>query len=92
MVAAMMSPPKEGEASYKQYSEEKAAVLASLKRRATKLCDGLNRLEGVTCAPMLPFVVARVMSARSCLSGAVAHVACNLVRHTCCELQALEEL
>ena len=57
-------------------------MLASLKRRATKLCDGLNRLEGVTCAPSFPVVARRLTSARNCLSGAVTHVACNPVRRT----------
>lgn len=57
LVAAMMTPPRDGEASYALYEAEKGAVLASLKRRAKQLVEGLRTLEGVTCA--LPPVLAR---------------------------------
>jgi len=43
------NPPKEGEESYPLFVQEKEAILASLKRRALKLVEGLNALEGVTC-------------------------------------------
>ena len=45
----MVRPPREGEASYSRYQSEKDAVLSSMKRRALKLVDGLNALEGVSC-------------------------------------------
>ena len=50
---------QEGDASYKQYIEERDATLASLKRRARKLCDGLNKLDGVTCAQLAVFPCCR---------------------------------
>jgi len=45
----VMNPPVEGEPSYPQFQKEKDDILASLKRRALKLVDGLNALEGVSC-------------------------------------------
>ena len=45
----MVQPPALGEASYAQYSAEKEAILTSMRRRALKLVDGLNAMEGVTC-------------------------------------------
>jgi len=45
----MVQPPKPGDASHAIFAEEKSAILASMKRRATKLVDGLNALEGVSC-------------------------------------------
>ena len=45
----MVQPPRPGDASYAIYSGERDAILASMKRRATMLVDGLNALEGVTC-------------------------------------------
>lgn len=45
----MVQPPAQGDASYATYSEEKDAILASMRRRAQRLVDGLNALEGVTC-------------------------------------------
>lgn len=47
----MVNPPKEGAPSHAQYEEEKGAILASLKRRAQTLAEGLNAMEGVTCQP-----------------------------------------
>lgn len=40
---------QEGEPSYKLYKEEKAELLASLKRRAVKLHKTLVSLDGITC-------------------------------------------
>ena len=45
----MVQPPALGEASYAQYNAEKEAILTSMRRRALKLVDGLNAMEGVTC-------------------------------------------
>ena len=45
----VMSPPKEGEDSYPKYAGERDEILASLKRRAITLVNGLNGLEGVSC-------------------------------------------
>jgi len=45
----MVQPPALGEPSYARYSAEKEAILTSMRRRALKLVDGLNAMEGVTC-------------------------------------------
>lgn len=45
----MVNPPKPGDASYKQFMKEKDGLLNSLKRRARKMTDAFNALEGVTC-------------------------------------------
>ena len=45
----MVQPPVEGEPSYNQYIEEKTNILESLQRRANKIVNALNELEGVTC-------------------------------------------
>ena len=38
-----------GDPSYKQFRQEKDYVLESLKRRARKITDAFNSLEGVVC-------------------------------------------
>jgi len=45
----MVQPPKLGSASHATHSAEKDAILTSMKRRALKLVDGLNAMEGITC-------------------------------------------
>ena len=50
-VGMMVNPPKQGDASYELYEEEKNGILNSLQRRAILLVDALNKLEGVTCQP-----------------------------------------
>jgi len=45
----MVQPPATGEASYATFASEKEAILSSMRRRAVKLVDGLNSMEGVTC-------------------------------------------
>jgi len=45
----MVQPPKAGEGSYALYAKEKADILDSLKRRASKIAQILNKLEGVEC-------------------------------------------
>lgn len=49
MVDLMVCPPKPGDPSHKLYAEEKDLICQSLKRRALKLTDALNSLEGVKC-------------------------------------------
>ena len=49
VMALVMKPPKEGDASYPLYKQEKDDILSSLKRRAVTLVNGLNALEGVSC-------------------------------------------
>ena len=48
----MVNPPKEGEPSYALYMKEKNAILSSLKRRSTALCEALSRLPGISCTPV----------------------------------------
>lgn len=45
----MVKPPQPGEASYASFTSEKEAILSSMRRRAVKLVEGLNAMEGVTC-------------------------------------------
>lgn len=45
----MVHPPETGEESYPKYAEERDGILASLKRRAGRMTEALNQLEGVTC-------------------------------------------
>jgi alanine transaminase len=49
MIDLMVNPPQQGDASYELYISERGAILHSLKRRAEKLVNMLNSLEGVTC-------------------------------------------
>jgi alanine transaminase len=49
MVDLMTNPPKKDDPSYSTYIQERDAILSSLKRRATKLVDTLNSLEGISC-------------------------------------------
>ena len=48
-VGLMVQPPKEGQPSYTQYMEEKTGIMESLQRRADRIVNALNTLEGVTC-------------------------------------------
>ncbi|KAK4395022.1 Alanine aminotransferase 2, mitochondrial [Sesamum angolense] len=49
LASLVMNPPKVGDESYESYSAEKDAILSSLARRAKKLEEAFNGLEGVTC-------------------------------------------
>ncbi|KAG2494152.1 hypothetical protein HYH03_007788 [Edaphochlamys debaryana] len=48
-LSCLVNPPKKGDPSYEQFVAEKAAELASLRRRAHMVTDGFNALQGVTC-------------------------------------------
>ena len=50
-VDLMVKPPKEGDESYPLYAEERDGIFSSLGRRAKKLVDSLNALDGMTCNP-----------------------------------------
>lgn len=52
MTGLMVQPPTLGDESYALYEQEKNHILQSLQRRAVKLAEALNRLEGVTCNPV----------------------------------------
>lgn len=45
----MVNPPGSGEPSYAKYAEERDDILASLKRRACRVTEALNQLDGVSC-------------------------------------------
>lgn len=45
----MVQPPKPGHVSYDIYEAEKSAILTSMKNRAVKMTDALNKLPGVSC-------------------------------------------
>ncbi|KAG0258101.1 hypothetical protein BG011_003532 [Mortierella polycephala] len=49
MVDLMVNPPKKGDPSYEQYKKEYDDIYFSLIRRAKKLEDTFNSLEGCTC-------------------------------------------
>lgn len=48
-IGLMVNPPKPGDYSYNKFIREKNAVIDSLKRRARRITDAFNTLEGVTC-------------------------------------------
>ena len=50
--ALTLNPPQPGDPSYQLFTEEKDAILASLKRRALLVVDTFNSLDGVTCNPV----------------------------------------
>lgn len=45
----MVNPPRRGDVSYAQHVQEKKDLIASLARRARRITDAFNSLEGVTC-------------------------------------------
>jgi aspartate/methionine/tyrosine aminotransferase len=45
----MVHPPKAGDPSYPLYARERDEVLGGLRKRATLLADGLNRIPGIRC-------------------------------------------
>ncbi|KAK1948044.1 Alanine aminotransferase 2 [Phytophthora citrophthora] len=49
MVGMMTNPPQPGDASYERYVAQRDGTLEALKRRALKLVEAFNELEGVTC-------------------------------------------
>ena len=48
-VGIMVNPPKPGDPSYPLFKKEKDEVIESLKRRARRMTDAFNSMEGVTC-------------------------------------------
>lgn len=48
-LSVLVNPPKPGDESYEQYTQETSSELASLRRRAHMVTDAFNALEGVTC-------------------------------------------
>ncbi|KAJ1935256.1 alanine transaminase [Linderina macrospora] len=48
-VDVMVNPPRPGDASYEQYTQEVDAIFQSMKRRAKKLAEAFNSLPNMTC-------------------------------------------
>ena len=46
---AMIHPPRKGDPSWELYNREKTAILDEMKKRATLLAEGLNKIDGITC-------------------------------------------
>lgn len=51
-MGVMVNPPKKGDESFESYNKEKNDILQSLKRRAIKLQQSLNGVEGIKCQPI----------------------------------------
>lgn len=49
MVDLMLHPPQKGDASFDLYQKEYNGIYQSLQRRAIKLHEAFNSMEGVTC-------------------------------------------
>lgn len=49
MIEMMVNPPQVGDPSYELFTAEKSKIYESLKRRAIKLTDAFNSMEGVSC-------------------------------------------
>lgn len=45
----MVNPPKPGDYSYERFMKEKSDLIDSLRRRARKITDAFNAMEGVVC-------------------------------------------
>ncbi len=45
----MVNPPKPNDPSYALYYQEKNALIQSLQRRAERITEAFNSLEGVVC-------------------------------------------
>ena len=45
----MVNPPRAGDPSYESFEAERTGILSSLRRRALKLSDAFNKLDGVSC-------------------------------------------
>eukprot|EP00190_Bangiopsis_sp_CCMP1999_P005479 CAMPEP_0198732488 /NCGR_PEP_ID=MMETSP1475-20131203/36296_1 /TAXON_ID= ORGANISM="Unidentified sp., Strain CCMP1999" /NCGR_SAMPLE_ID=MMETSP1475 /ASSEMBLY_ACC=CAM_ASM_001111 /LENGTH=491 /DNA_ID=CAMNT_0044495623 /DNA_START=113 /DNA_END=1588 /DNA_ORIENTATION=+ len=52
LVGLMSRPPQPGDESYNLYKKETEGIFNSLKKRAERLADALNKLEGVSCNPV----------------------------------------
>ncbi|KAG9083664.1 hypothetical protein FRC06_004425 [Ceratobasidium sp. 370] len=50
-VASLVRPPKEGSESYPLWKKETDAIHAALATRSRVMCDRINSLPGMSCAP-----------------------------------------
>ncbi len=53
-MGVMVNPPVLGDESYPLWTRERAAVLASLGRRAAAITEALNQLPGMCCISVRP--------------------------------------
>ena len=51
MTSLMVKPPSPDGESYDQFVSEETGIFDSLRRRANKLVDGLNAIDGIECVP-----------------------------------------
>jgi aspartate/methionine/tyrosine aminotransferase len=49
LMGLMVNPPKEGDPSYPQYLEETQGIFQAHRRRAQRLHEAFNKLQGVSC-------------------------------------------
>lgn len=91
ILSAMLNPPQEGDASYPTYRAERDEILGSLKRRALKLAQFLNTLEGVSCNnsdgamyafPQIRLSAAAVEAARAANMAPDAFYAMEMLENT----------
>lgn len=47
-----VNPPRLGEASYEVAQKERAAIISSLRRRATMMSEAFNGMPGISCQPV----------------------------------------
>jgi alanine transaminase len=68
----MVNGPKPGEDSYDTFYKEKHDILASMKRRAVMLSDGLNKIKGISCTSidgaMYAFPTIHLPSKKHCVT------------------------
>jgi len=48
----MVTPPQPGDPSFDCYTQERTAVLESLRLKANMVADGLNQIPGISCQPV----------------------------------------
>ncbi len=53
LVYLMVRPPRPGEVSFSQYENEKKEIIGELAARANLMAEGLNRIPGFSCAPIV---------------------------------------
>lgn len=51
-VGLMVNPPQLGDPSYELFQKETSGIFESLKRRALRLTDALNKVPGISCQPI----------------------------------------
>ncbi|CBZ52615.1 Aminotransferase, related [Neospora caninum Liverpool] len=52
-ITCVCSPPKPGDVSYERFQQERQAIYDSMKSKAHLVYEQLNKIEGVTCQPIV---------------------------------------